>query len=95
MQHRRQGGELSGYVPGPPPVADALGGHPHGPPAFVDALEPHDRLGHPLEGRVAGFLVQQREAFREGGACPRVGTQGLSSLLPRLDVRTGKLTLYG
>jgi hypothetical protein len=37
---------------------------------FVDALKPDDRLGHALEGRVAGFLVQQRETFREGCACP-------------------------
>ncbi len=82
VQHRREGGELGGHVPGPPPVADALGGHPYGPPAFVDPLEPHHRFGHTFEWRVARFLVQQCEAFREGGACPRVGTQGLHSSLP-------------
>jgi hypothetical protein len=33
-------------------------------------MKPVDRLGHALEGRVAGLLVQQRETFREGCACP-------------------------
>lgn len=82
VQHRREGGELGGHVLGPPPVADPLSGDPHGAPSFVDPLKPDDRLGHALERRVTGFLVQQRETFREGRACTRAGTQGLHSPLP-------------
>lgn len=70
MEHGREGGKLGRHVLGPPPVTDPLGGHPHDPPAFVHPLMTDDRLGHALEGRVTGFLVQQRETFREGCACP-------------------------
>ena len=70
VQHGGEGGELGGHVLGPPPVADPLGGHPYGPPPLVDPLKLDDRLGHALEGRVTGLLVQQREPLREGGACP-------------------------
>jgi hypothetical protein len=70
VQYRGEGGELCGYVLGPAPVADPLGGDPYGTPSFVDPLKPDDRLGDALERRVAGLLVQQRETFREGCACP-------------------------
>ncbi len=70
VQHRGEGGELGGRIPGPSPVADPLRGHPHGPPAFVDPATPDDGFGHTLEGRITGLLVQQCETFREGRACP-------------------------